>query len=407
MIGMLQIGEISPAPAIMHEQPCCRLWRNAVSLPLAKVDPDGLIEYSVVFNDRSLNHMSLRFQDIMQDISRRLRAVYQAEAAVLVPGGGSFAMEAVARQFAGGRNAMVIRNGWFSYRWTQIFEMGGIPSSTTVIKARPIEPGIDAAFAPPPLDDVLERIRAEQPAVVFMPHVETSAGILLPDRYIADIADAVHAAGGLLVLDCVASGALWIDMQTLGVDVLISAPQKGWSASPCAGLVMLSARACTELENTQSSSFACDLRKWRQIMAAYENGGHAYHGTLPTDALAVFRKALIETMDAGLEVVRARQIELGTGVRELLRRHGYKSVAAAGFEASSVVVCHTVDDALHTGRRFAEVGLQSAAGVPLMCDEPAGFKTFRLGLFGLEKLQHVDRSLGHLERALRAIEEGR
>jgi len=376
-----------------------------VSLPLAKVDPDGLIEYSVVFNDRSLNHMSSRFRDIMQDISRRLRAVYQAEATVLIPGGGSFAMEAVARQFASGRSALVVRNGWFSYRWTQIFEAGRIPATSSVIKARPIETGSDAAFAPPAVDAVVERIHAEQPDVVFMPHVETSAGILLPDGYISDIAAAVHAHGGLLVLDCVASGALWVDMQMLGVDVLISAPQKGWSASPCAGLVMLSPRACATLEQTQSSSFACDLRKWRQIMAAYENGGHAYHATLPTDALAVFRKALVETMDEGLEVVRARQIELGTRVRDLLRQHGYKSVAAAGFEASSVVVCHTGDDGLHTGSRFAELGLQTAAGVPLMCDEPTGFKTFRLGLFGLEKLRQIDRSLGHLERALRAIDQ--
>ncbi|MCP1673101.1 aspartate aminotransferase-like enzyme [Natronocella acetinitrilica] len=367
------------------------------------VDPDGLLEYSVVFNDRSLNHMSGAFQKVMLDISKGLRDVYGAEAVVLVPGGGTFGMEAVARQFASGRRCLVIRNGWFSYRWTQILEMGRIPSEEIVLKARPVHDGHQAAYAPAPLETVVETIRRERPEVVFAPHVETSAGIILPDDYIKAVAEAVHDVGGIMVLDCVASGAIWVDMRTCGVDVLISAPQKGWSASPCSALVMLSAEGERVMSERPSSSYACDLLKWRQIMQAYEAGGHAYHGTLPTDSLAQFRDAMHETRDRGFGKVKEQQQELGRRVRTLLKDFGYPSVAATGFEAPGVVVSYTEDDLIKNGSKFAAVGLQTAAGVPLMCDEPPEFKTFRIGLFGLDKLGHIDRTVDKLEEALRSL----
>ncbi|MBK7745446.1 MAG: alanine--glyoxylate aminotransferase family protein, partial [Betaproteobacteria bacterium] len=252
---------------------------------LSDVDPEGLLEYSVVFTDRALNHMSQAFQGVMRDISATLKEVYRADAAIVVPGSGTFGMESVARQFATGRRCLVIRNGWFSYRWTQIFDLGGIPAESTVLKARPVADERQAAYAPPPLDEVVATIRARQPDLVFAPHVETASGMMLPDPYLRAVADAVHAGGGLFVLDCVASGAIWVDMTASGVDVLISAPQKGWSSSPCCALVMLSERAKTRLAATTGTSFALDLRKWQQIMDAYLGGGHAYHGTLPTDGL--------------------------------------------------------------------------------------------------------------------------
>ena len=366
----------------------------------ACVDPDGLREYSVVFTDRALNHMSQRFQQVMRDLSAQLRAVYGAHAVALVPGGGTAGMEAVARQFAQGREVLVIRNGWFSYRWSQILELGGIASRTTVLKARAVRDGHQAPFAPPPIAAVEAAIAGQRPAVVFAPHVETSAGLLLPDDYLQRVAAAVHAHGGLFVLDCIASGALWVDMQALGVDVLISAPQKTWSATPSAAMVMLSAEAQARLATARSSSFTLDLAKWRAIMAAYENGGFAYHATLPTDALVQLRDAVAETQAMGLDQVRQAQWALGRRVRELLVRRGFASVAAEGFQAPGVVVSYTDEDAIHTGRAFVAQGLQIAAGTPLACDEPADFKTFRIGLFGLDKLRDVDGTVRRLDEAL-------
>ena len=368
-----------------------------------RVDPDGLIEYSVVYTDRSLNHMSKSFQGVMNDISTTLKSVYNAHSVVVVPGSGTFGMEAVARQLAHDRNCLVIRNGWFSYRWTQIFDMGSIPAQSTVLKARPVDQAAQAAFMPPPIEEVVASIAANKPDLVFAPHVETSSGIILPDDYLRAVSDAVHAVGGLFVLDCIASGALWVDMQASGVDVLISAPQKGWSASPCCALVMLSEAAQARVEATQSSSFACDLKKWLQIMQAYEQGGHAYHATMPSDGLARFRDVMLETRDYGFETVRAQQLELGQRVRSLLAQQGFKSVAAEGFEAPGVVVCYTDDAGIKNGSKFAAQGLQIAAGVPLQCDEPADFQTFRMGLFGLEKLKNIDRTLNILQRALNEI----
>jgi len=370
---------------------------------LADIDPDGLLEFSVVFTDRSLNHMSQTFQGVMNDISATLKKVYQADAVVVVPGGGTYGMESVARQLATDRKCLVIRNGFFSFRWSQILDMGNIASSTTVLMARMLGDGPQAPFAPCPLDEVLAAIDEQKPDIVFAPHVETSAGILLPDDYIRAVAEAVHAVGGLFVLDCIASGTLWVDMKDLGVDVLISAPQKGWSASPCSALVMLGARALEKIETTTSTSFSCDLRKWLDIMRAYENGGHAYHATMPTDALKKFRDTMMETADYGFDKVREEQLELGRKVRELLESNGFPSVAAKGFKAPGVVVSYTGDAELQNGRKFLELGLQIAAGVPLMCDEPEGFMTFRIGLFGLDKLHNPDRTVKYLESALEGI----
>jgi aspartate aminotransferase-like enzyme len=367
---------------------------------LTDVDPDGLLEYSVVFTDRSLNHMSQAFQGVMNDISATLKRVYNAERVVVVPGGGTYGMESVARQFATGRKCLVVRNGFFSFRWSQILEMGGIDSETIVMKARTLGDGPQAPFAPVPIDELVAEIETEKPDVVFAPHVETSSGMLLPDEYIRTAADAVHSVGGLLVLDCIASGELWIDMQACGVDILISAPQKGWSASPCSALVMLGRAAAERISNTSSTSFACDLRKWLEIMTAYENGGHAYHATMPTDALKKFRDTMKETEAAGFENVRQEQLELGRKVREMLESRGFKSVAAAGFQAPGVVVSYTEDAEIQNGKKFLEQGLQIAAGVPLMCDEPEGFRTFRLGLFGLDKLHNIDRTIAPLSDAL-------
>ena len=370
---------------------------------LPNVDPKGLLEFSVVYTDRALNHMSRSFQGVMQDISGILKEVYHARSAVLVPGSGTFGMEAVARQFAGGKKVLVIRNGWFSYRWTQIFDMGKIPSESIVLKARRVGEGKQAPFAPPPLDEVVASIQANQPEVVFAPHVETSSGMILPDSYLRAVADAVHAAGGLFVLDCIASGAMWVDMVASGVDVLVSAPQKGWSSSPCCAMVMLSELARTRIDSTSSSSFACDLRKWLQIMEAYEGGGHAYHATMPTDALARLREVMQETQRYGFEKVRAEQQELGDKVRALFAGRGIKSVAAPGFEAPGVVVSYTDDPEIQSSKKFLGQGLQTAAGVPLQCDEGADFQTFRVGLFGLEKLHNIDRTVKHLETALKQI----
>ncbi len=370
---------------------------------LSNVDPDGFLEYSVVFTDRSLNHMSQSFQKVMNDISKTLKKAYNAKAVVLVPGGGTFGMEAVARQFATDKKCLVIRNGWFSFRWTQIFEAGSIPSESTVLKARRVDDRKQAAFAPAPIEEVVATIEAKKPDVVFAPHVETSSGMILPEDYICAVADAVHAVGGLFVLDCVASGTIWVDMEACGVDVLLSAPQKGWSGSPCSGLVMLGALARERIDSTTSTSFACDLLKWLQIMEAYENGGHAYHATMPTDALKSFRDVMIETEANGFDNVRALQQELGDKVRALLVSKGIKSVAAEGFQAPGVVVSYTDDPNIHNGKKFLDVGIQIAAGVPLQCDEPEDFQTFRIGLFGLDKLNNVDRTVSKLEEALNQI----
>lgn len=367
---------------------------------LPHVDPDGLLEYSVVYTDRSLNHMSQRYGDVVRDISRILKSVYQAHATIIVPGGGTFGMEAVARQFAVQRRCMVIRNGWFSYRWTQIFEQCRIPADSIVLQACRDSDAIDAPFSPAPIEVVCDEIARYRPDLVFAPHVETSSGILLPDEYLQGVAEAVHDVGGLFVLDCVASGAIWVDMQQNGVDILISAPQKGWSGPPAAALVVLNETALQRLESTESNSFAVDLKKWWQIMQSFEQGGHAYHATPPTDALAVVASVMQEAEAFGLEKLRQSQWSLGRRVRALLAESSFPSVAAVGFQAPSVVVSYTSDAEISSGKKFAAQGLQIAAGVPLQCNEGPDFRTFRIGLFGLEKLYNIERSVQTLETAL-------
>jgi aspartate aminotransferase-like enzyme len=365
-----------------------------------ELDPDGLLEFSVVFTDRSLNHMSAAFQQVMRDISEVLREVYRADAVALVPGGGTYAMEAVARQLATDARVMVIRNGWFSYRWSQIFEAGSIPAEETVMMARRQGNDPQAPFAPCPVEEVVARIREERPDVLFAPHVETASGMILPEDYLRQVADAMHEVGGLFVLDCIASGCIWVDMRKAGVDVLISAPQKGWSASPSAGLVMLSEAALERVKARQSTSFAVDLGKWLSIMEAYENGGHAYHATMPTDALRAFRDTMLECRDHGFARLSEAQWQQGEAVRAALERRGIRSVAAEGYGAPGVVVAYTDRAEVNNGKAFAAEGLQIAAGVPLMVGEGEDYRSFRIGLFGLDKLQDVPGSVGRLEAAL-------
>ena len=370
---------------------------------LPNVDPDGLLEYSVVYTDRALNHMSKKFQGVIRDIAGTLKRAYNARAAIVMPGSGTFGMEAVARQFAGGKRVMVIRNGWFSYRWTQIFEMGTIPEDSIVLKAQRVGADKQSAFAPPAIAQVVATIKDKRPAVVFAPHVETASGIILPDDYLRAMADAVHSVGGMLVLDCVASGAIWVDMVATGVDVIVSAPQKGWSGPAGCALVMLSELARKNIDATTSTSYAADLKKWLQIMETYESGAHMYHTTMPTVALARLRDVMLEAEARGLPTLKTQQQELGDKVRRLLAGRGFKSVAAPGFEAPGVVVCYTDDPDLQNGKKFAAQGLQTAAGVPLQCDEGADFRTFRIGLFGLDKWANVDRSVKTIEDALDRI----
>ena len=370
---------------------------------LPQPDPQGLLEYSVVYTDRALNHMSRQFQGVMNDISRVLKLVYHARSAVIVPGSGTFGMEAVARQFATDQRCLIIRNGWFSYRWTQILDAGRIAAEAKVLKARRVGAGSQAPFVPVPIDEAVAAIREFRPALVFAPHVETSAGMILPDDYLRALSAAVREVGGLLVLDCIASGTIWVNMDATGVDVLISAPQKGWSGPPCCAFVALGERARARLETTASTSFACDLKKWLQIMEAYEAGGHAYHATMPTDALQVVRDVMLETERYGFDKVKSEQWQLGQLVRELLVSRGFASVAAAGFQAPGVVVSYTTDAEIQSGRSFLNQGLQIAAGVPLQCDEGADFRSFRIGLFGLDKLHHPERTVRSLEVALDRI----
>ena len=372
---------------------------------LPNVDPDGLLEFSVVYTDRSLNHMSEEFKRVMVDISSVLKDAYNASAAVIVPGSGTFGMEAVARQFANKQKCLVLRNGWFSYRWTQIFDLDNIASEVSVLKGRQLEDSAQGVFAPAPIEEVVALIKKEKPAVVFAPHVETSAGIILPDDYIKAVGEAVRSVNGLFVLDCIASGAMWVDMKACNVDVLITAPQKGWSSSPCCALIALGERARERIDSTQSSSFSMDLKKWLQIMEAYEKGGHVYHTTMPTDALKILRNVMKETQSLGFAKLKEKQVELGQKVRKLLESKGYHSVSAKGFQAPGVVVSYTTDPDIQSGKKFIALGLQTAAGVPLQCDERPDFRTFRIGLFGLEKLGHVDRTVDHLAGALEKIAE--
>lgn len=367
------------------------------------IDPNGLLEYSVVYTDRALNHMSKAFQQVMNDLSSDLKSVYNADAVAIVPGSGSYGMEAVANQLAKDQDCLIIRNGMFSYRWTQILEKGNLAKSSTVLNAQREDSDAPKPFAPVAIEDAVAKIKETKPAMVFAPHVETSAGMILPNDYIKALSEATHSVGGLLVIDCIASGCVWLDMKALGIDVLISAPQKGWSSTPCAGLVMMSDAAVQRVENTESNSFSLDLKKWLEIMRAYENGGHAYHATMPTDSLRQFRDTITESKKIGFDKLCDAQWQLGNRVREVLQTKGIESVAAEGYQAPGVVVCYTDRDDMHKGSAFAEAGVQIAAGVPLKVGEPDSFKTFRVGLFGLDKLTDIDGAVQRFESALEQV----
>ena len=367
------------------------------------IDPNGLLEYSVVYTDRALNHMSEVFQQVMNDLSADLKSVYNADAVAIVPGSGTYGMEAVANQLAKDQDCLIIRNGMFSYRWTQILEKGNLAKSSTVLNAQREDSDAPKPFSPVDIDEAVAQIKETKPAVVFAPHVETSAGMILPNDYIKALSEATHSVGGLLVIDCIASGCVWLDMKALGIDVLISAPQKGWSSTPCAGLVMMSDAAVQRVENTESNSFSLDLKKWLEIMRAYENGGHAYHATMPTDSLRQFRDTITESKKIGFDKLCDAQWQLGNRVREVLQAKGIESVAAEGFKAPGVVVCYTDRDDMHKGSAFAEAGVQIAAGVPLKVGEPDSFKTFRVGLFGLDKLTDIDGAVQRFESALEQV----
>jgi len=364
--------------------------------------PSPLQEFSVVYTDRALNHMSKPFCDAMNDISDTLKLAYNAKHVVVIPGSGSFGMEACARQFATGKKTIVLRNGYFSYRWTQIFEACGIPTDHIVLKAEPINPEAptnEMQFAPHAIEKVVDVILKEKPGVVFAPHVETSTGMILPDDYIKQVSDAVHSVGGVMVLDCIASGTVWVDMQKTGVDALISAPQKGWTGPACAGLVMLSDLGADVTRSSRGSSFVCDLRKWLELMDTYEQGGFMYHATMPTDALVTFRDVMLETRDFGFEKARDNAWRLSDLVRNMMcEEKGLVSVAAPGFQAPGVVVVHTADATV--AGKFVKAGTQIAAGVPFMIGENSDTKTFRIGLFGLDKLKCPDKTAGFLKNAL-------
>jgi aspartate aminotransferase-like enzyme len=371
---------------------------------LPNVDPDGLLEFSVVYTDRSLNHMSKAFMGVINDISSILKEVYNAKSAVVVPGSGTYGMEAVARQFATDRKCLVIRNGWFSYRWTQIFDMGRISDQLHIITGKPLVEGFEQQYAPPPIEEVVAWIKEHKPAVVFAPHVETSAGLILPPDYLRAVGEAVESVDGLFVLDCIASGAMWVNMEASKVDVVITAPQKGWSSSPCCALIGMSSRARERIDATTSTSYSCDLKKWLQIVETYEHGSHIYHTTMPTDSLRVLRDVMKETRGYGFATLEAAQVELGGKVRKLLEAKGFKSVAAPGYQAPCVVVSYTSDPDIQNGKKFMALGMQTAAGVPLQVGERADFRTFRIGLFGLEKLTHVDRTVEYLATAVNQLQ---
>ncbi|KAK3238322.1 hypothetical protein CYMTET_51651, partial [Cymbomonas tetramitiformis] len=227
-------------------------------------------------------------------------------------------------------NSLVIRNGYFSYRWSDIFEQSEM-TPPVVEKASPVSADDQPHFAPPAIEVVLAKIEELKPTVVFAPHVETSTGIILPDEYIEAVAAAVHRVGGLFVLDCVASGTVWVDMRSSGVDVIVSAPQKGWSGPACAGLLMLSERATEAVLSTTSSSMALNVQKWYNVMKSYLDGGFMYYTTMPTDGLALFRdvaqqtKALPQPGDYGFAKIKADFQKMGSDIRAMMESKGLKA----------------------------------------------------------------------------------
>jgi len=375
-----------------------------------KQDLGEFKEFSVIFTNRSLNLMSSPFQQVMRDLNELLKETYQAEKVAIIPGSGTYGMEAVARQFATNEHVMVIRNGWFSFRWTEIFDMGkenSIPSSHTVLKAlpQPTEGSNHMQYAPYPIADLVQKIHQERPAVLFAPHVETSTGMMLPDDYIKQAAAAMHEVGGLFVLDCIASGTVWVDMKELGLDVVISAPQKGWTGSAAAALVMMSPAAVEKMTTTKETSFSMSLKRWSAIMDTYEKGGFGYHTTMPTDALRDFHEISVETLKFGLPELKEAQLDLGSTARGSLDSRGLTSVAAPGFQAPGVLVYYSPvgQENPMMMAKFKAQGLQIAMGVPWRIDEPDGLHTFRMGLFGLDKLGDISGTVETMETALDAV----
>jgi len=378
----------------------------------------GLLEYSVVYTDRALNHMSEPFMGVMKDLHESLTAAYKADAAVLVPGSGTYAMEGAARAFASDGPAVVVRNGYFSYRWSQILATMGKPESEVhVLRARPpaekvcgCEPHCGnwskleerPCFAPPPIEEVVAKILETRPRFVAAPHVETSAGIVLPEAYLKEMARASREVGAVFCVDGVASGTAWLDMRDIGIDCYVTAPQKGWSGPAAVGVAMLSERAEARLAETKPTSFVVDLAKWRDVYKAYLGGGHMYHATMPTDAIRLFRDVVHETERFGLDAAEAACWELGAKIRAVLADRGFRSVAAEGFHAPGVAVVHA-PSADFAARFKAHASLQIAAGVPLMVGEPDDYQSFRIGLFGLDKLMNVDLTVHNFATALDAV----
>jgi len=366
-----------------------------------------LKEFSVVYTDRSLNHMSDEFVAVMQDVSRVLKTVYHAASAAIVPGSGTFGMEAVARQFANDARVLIIRNGWFSYRWTEIFDMGAISDDVTVITGQAVADQYQAQYQPPAIEDVVAWIHTNRPGIVFAPHVETSAGMILPDDYLAQIGAACESVGALFVLDCIASGAAWVDMEVCGVDVLITAPQKGWTSTPCCALVAMSARARKAIDTTVSTTYSMDLKKWLSIMETYESGRFIYHTTMATDGIRELRDTMLETEQLGFDHLKQQQYALGQQIHDLLESYGYPRVAAEGFRAPGVVVCYTEDDRVKDATAFRQIGYQTASGIALKVGERSDYKTFRIGLFGLDKLNNIPATVDSLRQALEQIKQGK
>jgi len=374
---------------------------------------EGLKEFSVVYTDRALNMMSSEFVTVMQDISKTLKEVYNAKYTAIIPGAGTYAMEAVARQFGKARKVMVIRNGYFSYRWTDIFTRCNIPKGEeTILKAFPAEEGDQPQYIPMPIEKVLAAIKAERPDAVFAPHVETSVGMILPDEYIKRVTAAVHEVGGVFVLDCIASGTIWLDMEELGIDALISAPQKGWSGPCCVGIVALSERGYGRVQETEGDSMVTNLKMWCHVMSEYEEGRFKYYTTLPTDALRTFRDVMLETKAFGFAKAKQEQWRLGRLVRSEMRKYGFKGVPIPEYQSPGVVVLYipkTMTDPKKERNFFQEFkaeGLQIAGGVPWKLGEPAGRgpkQTFRIGLFGIDKLKNVESTVKTLTSVVKNI----
>jgi len=391
--NIIIMGSTSSKPVVVDADKAC---------PFIQKNTGDLLEYSVVYTDRAINLMSAPFQECMKDISSMLKDLFNAQHVAIIPGSGSFAMEAVARQFGTKKKCLVIRNGFFSFRWSDIFQVCGIPSEETVLKAKVQNDSNEPPMAPVSIEEVVNEIKEKKPDVVFAPHVETATGIILPDDYLKQVADAVHEVGGIFVLDAIAAGTLWADMEALGIDVLITAPQKGFSGPACCGIVLMNDKAKAICSATTSTSFACSLNKWCDVMEAYEKGGFMYYTTLPTDALMAFRQVMLETRDTiGFQAAKEAALKLGTLVRAAMSRSGLPSAAAPGFESPTVVVCYAKSADMVA--RFKANGLQIAGGVPFKCDEPANIMTFRIGLFGIDKLRNVERTAKTFEDALMQI----